>query len=174
MMTPSPSLPTRPSPSQIEDLRLAASQLSGATRRAFQAEMALKYCESNPRLAESIFGWGRQTVALGMAEKRSGLVCVGAQSGFGGNRKWEERYPEVAATLVSIAEAHSQQDPSFTTSIAYTRLTAPEALSQLQAQGVSEEPLPALSTMAVILNRLGYRLRPVVKAKPQKNCRKPT
>jgi hypothetical protein len=174
MMSPSPSLPQRPSPSQIEDLRLAASQLSGATRRAFQSEMALKYCESNPRLAESIFGWGHQTVALGLAEKRSGLVCVGAQSGFGGNRKWEERYPEAAATLVSIAEAHSQQDPSVTTSIAYTRLTAPEALSQLQAQGVSEEQLPALSTMAVILNRLGYRLRPVVKAKPQKNCRKPT
>jgi len=174
MMSPSPSLPTRPSPSQVEDLRLAASMLTGATRRAFQAEMAVKYCEGNPRLAERSFGWGRQTVALGLAEQRSGLVCVGAQSGFGGNRKWEERYPEAAATLVSIAEAHSQQDPSFTTSIAYTRLTAPEALSQLQAQGVSEEQLPALSTMAVILNRLGYRLRPVVKAKPQKNCRKPT
>ena len=46
----------RPSPSQVEDLRLAASKLTGATRRAFQAEMALKYCESNPRLAESLFG----------------------------------------------------------------------------------------------------------------------
>jgi hypothetical protein len=29
-------------PSQIVDLRLAASQMTGATRRAFQAEMALK------------------------------------------------------------------------------------------------------------------------------------
>jgi hypothetical protein len=174
MMNHSSTLPTRPGPSQVEDLRLAASQLTGARRRAFQAEMALKYCEGKPRLAESLFGWGRQTVALGLAEKRSGLVCVGAQSRFGGTRKWEERYPEAAATLVSLAEAHSQQDPSFTTSIAYTRLTAPEALKQLQAQAVPEEQLPALSTMAVILNRLGYRLRPVVKAKPQKNCRKPT
>ncbi len=174
MTNDSPCLPVRPSPSQVEDLRLAASTLTGATRRAFQAEMALKYCDSHPRLAESIFGWGRQTVALGLAEKRSGLVCVGAQSGFGGTRKWEARYPEAAATLVSIAEAHSQQDPSFTTSIAYTRLTAPEALRQLQAHGVAEEPLPALSTMAVILNRLGYRLRPVVKAKPQKNYPRPT
>lgn len=174
MMSHSSSLPTRPSPSQVEDLRLAASQLKGVTRRAFQAEMALKYCEGIPRQAESLFGWGRQTVALGLAEKRSGLVCVGAQSGLGGNRKWEERYPEASAALVRLAEAHSQQDPSFTTSIAYTRLTAPEALKQLQAQGVADEQLPALSTMAVILNRLGYRLRPVVKAKPQKNCRKPT
>lgn len=174
MMNDAPSLPVRPSPSQVADLRLAASQLTGATRRAFQADMALKYCEGAPRLAESIFGWGRQTVALGLTEKQTGLVCVGAQSGFGGNRKWEERYPDAATALVTIAEAHSQQDPSFTTSIAYTRLTAPEALRQLQAQGVPEEQLPALSTMAVILNRLGYRLRPVVKAKPQKNCPRPT
>jgi hypothetical protein len=174
MMNDAPSLPVRPNPSQVEDLRLAASRLTGATRRAFQADMALKYCEGTPRLAESIFGWGRQTVALGLAEKQTGLVCVGAQSGFGGNRKWEERYPDAATALVTIAEAHSQQDPSFTTSIAYTRLTAPEALRQLQAQGVPGEQLPALSTMAVILNRLGYRLRPVVKAKPQKNCPRPT
>ncbi|ABW32159.1 hypothetical protein AM1_C0225 (plasmid) [Acaryochloris marina MBIC11017] len=27
--------------------------------------------------------------------------------------------------------------------------------------------------MAVVLNRLGYRLRRVLKAKPPKNCRKP-
>jgi hypothetical protein len=35
------------SASQIEDIRLAASKMHGEERRAFQAEMALKYCESN-------------------------------------------------------------------------------------------------------------------------------
>lgn len=163
-----------PTASQISDLRLAASRLSGPTRRAFQAEMAMKYCQSNARLAERVFGWGRQTVALGLAEKRSGLICQGAQSGFSGTQRWEERYPEAAAVLVALAEAHSQQDPSFSTSIAYTRLTAAEARRQLQAQGVADEHLPAPSTMAVILNRLGDRLRPVVKAKPQKNYPRPT
>ncbi len=169
---PSQSAPSSESPtaSQVEDLRLAASQLSGPARRAFQAEMALKYCEGNPRLAERRFGWGRKTVALGLAEKRSQLICVGAQSGCSGNKRWEERYPNIAAALVALAEAHSQQDPSFKTSIAYTRLTAVEVLRQLQAQGFAPEQLPARSTVAVILNRLGYRLRPVVKAKPQKNC----
>ena len=44
-------------PSQIVDLRLAASQMTGSKRRAFEAEMALKYCEGNPLQAESIFGW---------------------------------------------------------------------------------------------------------------------
>ena len=35
-------------PSQITDMRLAASKMTGLTRRAFQAEMALKYCGGNP------------------------------------------------------------------------------------------------------------------------------
>ena len=37
------------SESQIEDLRLAASKMSGASRRAFQAEICLKYCDGNAR-----------------------------------------------------------------------------------------------------------------------------
>ncbi|MEO1297004.1 MAG: transposase [Cyanobacteria bacterium J06636_16] len=174
MTNSSESPPERPTASQIEDLRLAASRLSGPARRAFQAEMALKYCEGNPRRAERLFGWGRQTVALGLAEKHHQIICVGSQSGFAGNKRWEERYPDAAAALVTLAEAHSQQDPSFKTSIAYTRLTAREVRQQLQAQGFAEEQLPARSTVAVILNRLGYRLRPVVKAKPQKNSLKLT
>ncbi|MGR3280781.1 ISAzo13-like element transposase-related protein, partial [Acaryochloris marina NIES-2412] len=39
-------------------------------------------------------------------------------------------------------------------------------------QGYPEEQIPAPSTMALILNRMGYRLRPVVKAKPQKKFQK--
>jgi hypothetical protein len=53
-------------PSQIADLRLAASKMTGAKRRAFEAEMRLKYCEGNPLQAESTFGWSRRTVALGL------------------------------------------------------------------------------------------------------------
>ena len=53
------------SPSQITDLRLAASKMTGPKRRAFEAEMTLKYCGGNPLRAETLFGWGRQTVALG-------------------------------------------------------------------------------------------------------------
>lgn len=164
----------RLSASQIADLRLASGSLTGAKRRAFQAEMTLKYCEGKARLAEKIFGWGRHTVALGLAEKRSGLICAGSQAGFGGRKLWEERYPDAAEALRALAEAHCQQDPSFTSSIAYTRLTAAEARRQLQAQGLADEVLPAPSTMAVVLNRLGYRLRSVVKARPQKNSLKRT
>jgi len=166
--------PAELSVSQIEDLRLASSKLTGAARRAFQAEMAWKYCNGSARQTETRFGWSRHTVKLGLAEKRTGLICCGAQSGFAGNKRWEDKHPQVAAVLIDLAEAHSQQDPSFKSSIAYTRLTAAEALRQLKAKGIAKEQLPSLSTMAVVLNRLGYRLRKVVKAKPQKNCRRPT
>jgi hypothetical protein len=136
--------------------------------------MALKYCNGNARLAENVFGWGRNTVKVGLAEKRTGLICVGAQSGFGGNKRWEERYREVVQSLQELAHQHGQQDPSFRSSIVYTRLTAAEAIEQLAAQGYAPEQLPAPRTMAGVLNRMGFRLRNVVKAKPQKNSRKQT
>src|SRR5207253_4565966 len=164
------SLPL-PSPSQIADLRLAASNMTGPTRRAFEAEMTLKYCGGNPLMAEVVFGWGRLTVALGLAERRTGIICLGAQSAFSGRRRWEEQHPQVAQALRQLAEAHAQQDPTFRTSLTSTRLTAQAAVQALRDQGYSEEPLPSPSTMAEVRNRLGYRLRKVVKAKPQKKLK---
>ena len=123
------------SASPIADLRLAASQLSGPKRRAFEAEMALKHCGGTPLLAETLFGWGRQTVALGLAERRTGILCLGAQSAFSGRKRWEERHPQVAEALRQLADAHAQQDPTFRTTLAYTRLTAKAALAALGSQG---------------------------------------
>ena len=158
----------------LDDLKLAASKMLGAERRAFQAAMALKYCAGSPRQAEVVFGWSRRAVELGLHEKRTGVVCLGAQSAFGGDKRWEEKHPEVADALWILAQSHSQQDPTFHTTLSFTRLTAAEALKQLRAQGFTEEVLPSASTMAEVLNRNGYRLRPVLKAKPQKKFRKPT
>ena len=158
-------------PSQSADLRLAASKLSGPERRSFEAEMTLKYCQGNPLKAEAVFGWGRQTVALGLAEKRSGIICLGAQSAFSGRKRWEEQHRQSAQALRQLADAHAQQDPTFRTSLTYTRLTAQSALQALREQGYSDEELPSPSTMAEVLNRMGYRLRKVVKAKPQKKIK---
>jgi hypothetical protein len=160
--------------SQREDIRLASSKLHGIERRAFQAEMALKHCQGNARLSENVFGWGRNSVATGLGEKRTGIICVGAQSGFGGNKRWEARYPDAAAVVQELAEEHSQQDPTFKSSIAYTRLSAAEALRQLEIKGFAPDQIPSPSAMAEILNRMGYRLRKVVKAKPKKRLRKQT
>ena len=75
--------------------------------------------------------------------------------------------------IPGLAEAHCQQDPTIRTVLSFTRLSAKEALQQLRAKGFAEEVLPSPSTMAEVLNRNGYRLRAVVKAKPQKKFRKP-
>jgi len=152
----------------VEDLKLAASKMLGVNRRAFLAEMTLKYCQGKARLAESVFGWGRETIKVGLGEKKTGLICLGAQSARSGNKRWESRHPDVAQALFILAEAHAQQDPTFKTSIAFTRLTAARALKELSAQGFSKEQLPCPASMAQILNRNDYRLRRVVKAKPLK------
>ena len=160
--------------SQIEDMRIAANKMYGACRRSFQAQMCLKYVNGSARKAERIWGWGRDNVQLGLEEERTGIICLGLQSMSSGVKKWERRYPKAATVLQEIAEAHCQQEPSFKTSIAYTRLTASEAIAQLKNKGFSDEEIPAPSTMATILNRMGYRLRKIVKAKPQKKYQKPT
>ena len=164
------SLPL-PSPSQIADLRLAASHMTGPTRRAFEAEMTLKYCGGNPLMAEAVLGWGRQTGALGLAERRTGIIGLGAQSACSGRTRWEAQHPQVAEALRQLADAQAQQAPTFRTSLTYTRLTAKAALEALRAPGYCEELLPSASTMAEGLNRMGVRWRKVVKATPQKKLK---
>lgn len=158
----------------VQDLRLAASKLTGAKRRSFQAEMTLKYCGGSARRAERVFGWRRETVQLGLHEKRTGIECLGAQSAFGGRTRWETKFPHIAEYLRQLAEAHAQQDPTFRTSLAYTRLTAEAALEALKQSGYDEAELPSARSMGRILNRMGFRLRPVVKAKPKKKSQKQT
>src|SRR5262252_9836949 len=103
-------------PSQIADLRLAASKMTGPTRRAFQAEMTVKYCGGNPLLAETIFGWGRHTVEVGLGERRTGILCLRAQSACSGRKRWEDTHPQVAEALRRLAESHAQKAPTFSTS----------------------------------------------------------
>lgn len=171
-MTDSPTSDTPiPSEEQIADIRLASSKLSGSGRRSFQAEMTMKYCGGSARRAARMFGWDRRTVACGLGERRTGIVCLGAQSAYGGRPRWEARYPQAAMRLREIAEAHAQQDPTFRTSLAFTRLTAKAARQALRAEGMAEQQLPSPSTMAEVLNRMGYRLRKVLKAKPQKKLK---
>jgi hypothetical protein len=107
-------------------------------------------------------------------EQDTGCVCVSVQALVSGRMTWEQKHPQAAAALWEIAEAHTQQDPSFRGPLSYTRLTAAGALQALKARGLADADLPAASTMADILNRNGYRLRPVLKAKPQKKFRRPT
>ena len=110
-------------------------------------------------------------MATGLGEKRTGIKCIGMQSSCCGNKRWEQKHPEIAEFLFKTAEKQSQQDPTFQTSIAYTRLTAQSALNTLIETGYATENLPSSRSMSNILNRTEYRLRKVVKAKPLKKIK---
>jgi hypothetical protein len=162
------------SPSHIAALRLAASNMTGPTRRAFEAEMALQYCGGHPLMAEAVCGWGRQTVALGLAERRTGSIGLGAPSAFRGRKRWEEQHPQGAQALGQLAEAHAQQAPTFRTSLTSTRLTAKAALEALRAQGYREERLPSPSTMAEGLNRMAFGGARWSRPSPTRRAKRPT
>ena len=159
-------------PSAIKDLPLAATKMNLVERRAFFADMCLKYCQGSPRKAERVFGWRRTSIELGLKEKHSGIICLGAQSVYSGRKKWSEKEPLAAQSLREIAERYAQQNPTFNNPITYTRLTIAEAIKQLKEIGYKKSQLPSPSTMAVVLNRMGDHLRKVLKAKPKKKFQK--
>jgi hypothetical protein len=157
-----------------ETIRSAARKLTGFRRRQFQAEMAIKYCRSNPRCAEGVFGWGRDAVNTGLNELRTGIRCVENYS-TRGRPKSEEKSPELVQEIRALVEPTTQADPKFQTPLAYTRITAKAVHEQLVANAARDgRQMPAERTVYDILNRLGYRLRRVQKTKPQKKSRKPT
>jgi Rhodopirellula transposase DDE domain len=157
-----------------QDIKSAARKLTGFRRRQFQAEMTMKYCGGNPRRAEQVFGWGREAVNTGLNELRTGIRCVDGFSARG-RHKTEERHPELVSEIHALVEPESQADPKFQTPLAYTRMTAKAVHEKLKANEVGKNRhVPAERTIHDILNRLGYRLRPVLKTKPQKKFARPT
>ena len=70
-------------------MRLAAWKMNGVEPRGFQAQITLKYCQGRPRLAQTVFPWGRENIELGLAEKRTGIICVGLQSAFSTAKRWQ-------------------------------------------------------------------------------------
>ena len=155
----------------IITLKDAASKLTGAKRRAFQAQVTLDYLDGSARQAERVFGWWRKTVELGLHELRTGITCVDNASARG-NRRTEEKLPALEHDIRALAEPQSQQDPKFQSPFQYTRITA-KAMRQalIDQKGWKSEELPCEKTIGNILNRLGFRLRRVQKAKPVKKVR---
>ena len=130
--------------------------------------MPVKYGGGNPLRADTLFGWGRHPVEVGLAERRTGSICLGAQSAFSGRHRWEEEPPEAAGALRRLAAAPAQHAPPLRPLLASTRRTATAAWAAVRAHGYRQAHLPAPATMAAGLNRRGVRRRTVVKATPHK------
>ena len=136
--------------------------------RKAMADVTITLLDSSPRLAESIFGWNRNTVELGINEFRTGLICKNDLSKRH-KPKTEEKYPELLKDITKIMEPESHADPGLKTTISYTNLSASAVRNILITMGWSEKILPTVRTVSEILNRNGYRLRTVAKSKVKKN-----
>ena len=149
-------------------LREAGGRLTGSERRAFLAQVADTFFGGSARRTESHFGWNRHTVAQGQKERQSGIVCLGDFHARG-NRPIEAKWPDLEADVRALADAHAQADPQLRTALAYTRLSAAVLRRALIAEkGWSPDEVPAERTLRYVLKRLGYRLRAVVKTRPEK------
>src|SRR5215204_1847684 len=93
---------------QYESLiRKAAQRLKGHQRRLFQAEVTDALCQGRPRAAEARFGWGRESVATGQNEARTGIRCVEDFPAKGALPS-EVKDPRLAADVRSIVEPATQ------------------------------------------------------------------
>jgi len=80
--------------------------------------------------------------------------------------------PQLEIDIVALAEPESLVTPKFQTAFKYTRITAKAMREALITQkGWQHEELPCEKSISNILNRLGFRLRRVQKAKPLKNIK---
>lgn len=152
----------------IDSIRLAAKKLTSFKRREFQAEMALKYCNGSPRIAEDRFGWRRTAVATGLGELRTGIRCVD-NSTARGRKKTEVLQPQMEQRIRELAESKAQVDPKFQTTLTYTRITAKRVRDELLKVPTLADSVPNRQTIGAMLNRLGFSLKRVQKTRPKKS-----
>jgi hypothetical protein len=151
----------------IQTLRSASRKLTGAARRAFQAEVARNYCKGSSRIAERTFGWSRNAVQKGLTEQKTGTII--ADKDRSGRPTYSKQLPNLQNDIRSFVDPHSQTHPTFQNTFRYTRMTSTAVINALvREKGYAKTSLPAESTMRALLNKMNYRLRRVQKTKPQK------
>lgn len=148
-------------------LKQTAAAFHGVQRRRFVAETVAAFGLSQ-RQAELRLGWARDTVRKAQHELHSGICCVDNFSGRG-RKPAEAHWPHLLQDICDLVQEGLQTDPTFRTTGLYCRLSAPEVRKQLiERKGYAAQQLPCVQTIGVKLNLLGFRLRSVVKSRPQK------
>jgi hypothetical protein len=137
----------------------AAKKLTGHRKRDFMAKVAEDYFEGSARRAETVLGWNRHAVQLGLHEQRSGLLCVDNYRARG-SHKSEVVLPNLEADIRSLVDVQAQADPTFESTFLYARISAKAVRAALITEkGYDQTQLPTRQTIGEILNRLGYRLK---------------
>ena len=158
------------SPQVVDLITRLVGMISWPIRRSAMGDVTLSLLDGKPRVAEDVFGWGRATVELGIHEFSTKITCINDVSARRKPRA-EDKNPKLLADIVEIMTPHCQAESRLKTTFSYTDLTAKAVYEFLLEKGWCEEELPTLRTISNILNRQGYRLRTVAKAKVQKKRR---
>jgi len=150
----------------------AVKRLKGYYRREYMALISLEYFDGNARKTERNMGWGRECIQKGLKEKETGIRCLDNYSGSG-RRRTEDQIPDLSEDIKALADPQTQSDPAMkNSSLSYTRITAKAMRAALiKDKGYCHEELPCDATIGNILNRLGYNLKRVLKAKPAKKIK---
>ena len=150
----------------------AVKRLTGYKKREYIAEISLDYFQGNARKTERTMGWGRVCVEKGLKEKERGIRCIDNYKAAG-RKRTEDKFPNLSKDIKWLAELQTQADPSMKSgSLTYTRITAKAMRNALiEEKGYSSAELPCEVTIGNILNRLGYNLKRVLKAKPEKKIK---
>lgn len=150
----------------VANIKEVAEKITGSQKRRIAAMLAIQFCDGSPRKAEREFGFSRDCVMTGLGELQSGVRCFDDYSGRG-RIQTEIAHPGMEEDIHDILKEHSQTDPTFNSSLRYSKITATEVRDNLITEkGYSPEVIPSRQTIGTILNRLGYRLRKVLKSKP--------
>jgi hypothetical protein len=144
----------------------AAQKLTGHRKRDFMAKVAQDYLKGSARKSETVFGWNRHSVQLGLQERRTGIICLD-DYGSRGRYKSEELLPTLESDIRALVDQQAQCDPKFQSTLYYARISARAVRSALITQkGYDETELPCRQTIGSILNRMGYRLKKPKKPNP--------
>lgn len=154
----------------VETISLLMARIPWPERRLAMAEVTRHLLDGKARVAEYVFGWGRESVKTGLEELRTGIGCVNDLSKRR-KPKAEEKHPQLVEDIRVLLEPHSQAESHLRTPLAYTNVTAAAVRKALLEKGWPEETLPKVRTISNILNRMDYRLRRVTKTKVQKKTR---
>jgi hypothetical protein len=144
----------------------AAKKLTGNRKRDFMAKVTEEYFDGSARKAETVLGWYRHSVQLGLHERRTGIVCLDNYRARG-RHKSEASLPNLEADIHALVDAQAQADPKYQSPFLYVRISARAVREALVREtGYADSELPTRQTIGEILNRLGYRLKKHKKPNP--------
>jgi len=154
-------------------VRTAKAMIQGAPRRGYRADTIQSF-DLGQREAQTLFGWGRDTIRKALHEQRSGITCWDAFS-HRGRKCAEHHLPRLLEDMRDLVQDQCQTDGTFKTTRLYCRLSVAAVRRQPVARkGYSAEELPTIQTLTTKMNVLGYRWRKVAKSRPLKKSRRAT